>query len=55
MDAIKLAERMLALLDRGSFFATYKYAVLLGLMDLCMEHTSKSGAPCDFVTTRELG
>ena len=32
VDAIKLAERMLGLLDRGSFVATYKYAVLLGLM-----------------------
>jgi len=34
---IRFAEKVLALLDQGTFTATYKYAVLLGLMDLCME------------------
>lgn len=54
MNAIGFAERMLTLLDRGSFVATYKYAVLLGLIDLCMECTSKTGAPPAMVTTFQL-
>lgn len=52
--AIKFAERMLALLDRGNFVATYKYAVLIGLMDLCMEGTTRTGAPPGMVTTTQL-
>lgn len=54
MNAIGFAERMLNLLDRGSFVATYKYAVLLGLIDLCMECTSKTGAPPAMLTTLQL-
>jgi hypothetical protein len=30
--AIRFAEKVLALLDEGQFTATYKYAVLLGLL-----------------------
>ncbi len=53
-DVIRFAERMLGLLDQGSFAATYKYAVLLGLMDLCLEGTAKSGEVPVMVTTRQL-
>jgi HNH endonuclease len=53
-DVIKFAERMLGLLDRGSFVATYKYAVLLGLMDLCLEGTAQSGSAPSMITTRQL-
>jgi hypothetical protein len=53
-DLVAFAERVLALLDQGSFVATYKYAVLLALMDLCLEKTNKHGAAPDMVTTREL-
>jgi hypothetical protein len=35
-DAVALAEKVVALLGEGQFTATYKYAVLLGLMDLCL-------------------
>lgn len=52
LDAIGLAEYVLALLDQGSFTATYKYAVLLALIDLCLEQTSKSGVAPSMVTTR---
>lgn len=52
--AIAFAERLLALLDEGSFTATYKYAVLLGLMDLCMEGVSATGLAPDVLTTRQL-
>jgi 5-methylcytosine-specific restriction endonuclease McrA len=53
-DVIAFGERLLALLDQGSFVATYKYAVLLGLMDLCLERTSRHGVAPDSVTTRQL-
>ena len=53
-EVLRFAERLLGLLDQGQFTATYKYAVLLGLMDLCLEHTQKSGAPPPMVTTAQL-
>lgn len=48
------AERLLALLEEGSFTATYKFAVMLGLMDLCLEHSNRFGEPAPMVTTRQL-
>lgn len=54
LDAIGLAEYVMALLDQGSFTATYKYAALLALMDLCLEQTSKTGQPPVMVTTAQL-
>lgn len=51
---IQLAEKILTLLDQGSFVATYKYAVLLGLIDLCLEGTGKTGQAPHIVTTRQL-
>jgi hypothetical protein len=52
--AIAFAEKVLELLDEGRYTATYKYAVLLALMDLCLERTQESGAPPDTVRTPEL-
>lgn len=52
--AIAFAEKLLALLDYGSFTATYKFAVLLGLIDLCLECSDKSGAAPSALTTRQL-
>jgi hypothetical protein len=52
--AIGFAEKVLELLDEGRYTATYKYAVLLALLDLCLEHTARSGAPPEMVTTRQL-
>ena len=34
-EAIRFAQRLLVLLDEGRFTATYKFAVLLALIDLC--------------------
>ncbi len=51
---VAFAEKVLALLEQGRFTATYKYAVMLGLMDLCMELADRDGRPRDTVTTREL-
>lgn len=53
-DAIATAERILLLLDRGRFTSTYKYAVLLGLMDLCLERAARDGSAPQSVTTRQL-
>jgi 5-methylcytosine-specific restriction endonuclease McrA len=54
IGAIRFAELVLQLLDEGRYTATYKYAVLLGLMDLCLECTEASGAPPSMVTTAQL-
>jgi len=47
-------QRLLSLFDEGRFTATYKYAVLVGLMDLSMELTTATGAPPEVITTRQL-
>jgi len=52
--AIGFAEKLLELLDEGRYTATYKYAVLLALMDLCLECTASSGAPVEALTTRQI-
>jgi len=53
-EVITFAERVMALLDEGSFNATYKFAVLLGIMDVCIEQTSITGDPPNSITTRQL-
>lgn len=53
-DLIAFGEGLLGLLDRGSFVATYKYAVLIGLMDLCIEGTDRHGFAPTAVTTHQL-
>jgi 5-methylcytosine-specific restriction endonuclease McrA len=52
--AIRFAEKVLALLDEGQFTATYKYAVLLGLLDLSLENVGRGGEPPEVLTTRQL-
>ena len=52
--AIGLGERLLTLLEDGGRTATYKYAVLLGLMDVCMERTTAKGLAPSVITTRQL-
>lgn len=52
--ALRIAERLIQLLDRGGFSATYKYAVLVALIDLCLERTSLTGMPPPMVTTRQM-
>jgi hypothetical protein len=53
-DPVGLAEKILALLEQGRFTATYKYAVLLGLMDLCLEQTGADGTAPTHLSTRDL-
>ena len=52
--AIAFAEKVLELLDEGRYTATYKYAVLLALIDVCLESTKASGAPPEVLTTRQI-
>ncbi|MBK9036714.1 MAG: HNH endonuclease [Myxococcales bacterium] len=52
--AIAFGEKVLALLDQGRFTATYKFAVLLGLIDLCLEGVTTTGAAPTMVTTAQL-
>jgi 5-methylcytosine-specific restriction endonuclease McrA len=52
--ALALAERVLAILDEGSFSATYKFALFTAILDLCLERTGASGRPPDSLTTRQL-
>jgi hypothetical protein len=53
-DALALAERVLAILEEGSFSSTYKYALFIAILDLCIEKTEASGSPPSSLTTREL-
>ena len=53
-DTVRFIERFLGLLDQGRFVATYKYAVLLGLIDLSLERTLRDGTPPTSVTTTML-
>ena len=52
--ASEFAERLLTVLADGAFTSTYKYAVLLGLVDLCVEWSTRSGGAPTSVTTRQL-
>lgn len=54
LNAIAFAEKVLALLDQGSYNTTYKFAVLLGLMDLVIECANKDGSLATTITTRQL-
>lgn len=51
---MSFAERLMALLDQGAFLATEKYAVVLGLLDLCLVKTARDGTAPTSVTTMEL-
>ena len=53
-NALALAERVFAILEEGSFSSTYKYALFIAILDLCIEKTEASGAPPSSLTTREL-
>lgn len=52
--ALAFAERVLALIDQGRVTATYKYALLLALIDVCMEQTTPEGRAPGAVTTDEV-
>jgi hypothetical protein len=51
---LRFGEKVMLLLDQAGFTATYKYAVLLALMDLCLEGSARDGTPPSTVTTSQL-
>ena len=53
-SGLALAEQLLTVLADGAFTATYKYAVLLALVDLCVEQSTRTGGAPTSVTTRQL-
>ena len=44
----------MALLEQGAFNATYKYAVLLALMDVCLEQADETGTRPRIIHPRTL-
>ena len=54
LDTISFAEKVITLLRQAAFSATYKYAVLIGLMDLSLEGYTAAGSPPESVTTVQL-
>ena len=54
LDAIAFAERVLTLLDEGAYNTTYKFSVLLGLMDLVIEKSAGDGSLVTMLTTKQL-
>ena len=54
LDAIAFAECVLTLLDEGAYNTTYKFSVLLGLMDLVIEQSTSDGTLARMITTKQL-
>jgi hypothetical protein len=53
-EGVALAERVLAILDEGAFSATYKFALFVAILVLCIEKTARDGAAPTSLTTRDL-
>jgi hypothetical protein len=53
--ALALGQRVLAILDTGSFTTSYKYATLLALIDEVVEGVDESGEPPSVVHAARLG
>jgi 5-methylcytosine-specific restriction endonuclease McrA len=54
IDPVGFAEKVLSLLELGSFSATYKYALFTAIMDICLESASPVEANDVVITTRQL-
>ena len=53
-DRFDVVEHVLEILKHGGRSSTYKHAVLIGLMDLCLEQSNAQGWPPSSITTRQL-
>ena len=53
-DALRFAERLLALLDATRYSATYKLATLLALIDVTAEHTAADGTAPATISARDV-
>ncbi|MCC5948224.1 MAG: hypothetical protein JJT89_07180 [Nitriliruptoraceae bacterium] len=54
-SAIAFGEKLLALLGTGSFTTSYKYALLLAMLDAVVEETHPDGTPPEHLSGRDLG
>jgi hypothetical protein len=52
--ASAFGEKLLNLLDEASVSTTYKFAVLLALTDVCLEHSRSDGRAPDAVPTEDV-
>lgn len=53
--AVEFGERLVALLDGGRFTATYKFAVLLALLDECRAGVDEAGRPPQVLSGKAVG
>jgi hypothetical protein len=53
-DPLDVVQRVLQILDDGSFTTTYKFAVLLALVELCFEEAAVPGPTGAVLTTRQI-
>ena len=54
-DPLRFAEKLLGLLDSGRYTATYKFAVLAALIDVCVEGVDADGRAPERVSARRVG
>ena len=47
MEALELGQRIVAVLETGRRTATYKFALLMALVEFCVEHLPEEEAPLD--------
>lgn len=53
-DMVDFATQLLELINGASTTSTYKYALLMALIDLCQEGVGSTGGPRGSVTTRQV-
>lgn len=53
-DALRFAERLLALLDATRYSATYKLATLLAIVDVTAERTGRGGKAPDVISGKDV-
>ena len=54
-EALRFAERLLALLDATHYTATHKFATLLALIDVAAERTGPDRSVPDTLSATEVG
>lgn len=54
-DVITFAEKVLSLLDTGRYTATYKFATLTALIDVCVESVDEAGIPPQRISAKMVG
>ena len=53
-EMIDFAVRLVELITTASTTSSYKYALLMALVDLCQENAGHAGGPVGRVTTRQV-